>query len=190
MKPKDEKKLAAIAAATYQLVGQRGLFGLTLADIARAAHIATSTLYVYYPSKEALLDALYGGAKNATFSRWTQGDDSAAPYKMRVRRMWLNMLADRLERHAQLLFQEQYHGSPNISAANRELGAQFARFFSEFLARGQAEEILKAVPIAFLIASIAGSSRETARQIRAGGLLDNEETRNTAFMLCWDAIKA
>ena len=46
MKPKDDEKQRAIAQATFELVAQTGLSGLTLADIARAAGIATSTLYV------------------------------------------------------------------------------------------------------------------------------------------------
>ena len=57
MKPKDEDKQQAIADATFALVAQVGLSGLTMAAIAREAGIATGTLYVYYKSKEELLNA-------------------------------------------------------------------------------------------------------------------------------------
>lgn len=190
MKPKDEKKLAAIAAATYALVGERGLAGLTLADIARRAGVATSTLYVYYDSREALLDTLYHNAKQLTFQRWLAHDDANAPFKARLRGIWHNMLAHRLERHAELQFQEQYHGAHMASVANRELSARFSQFFADFLAGGQRAEVIKPVPVPFLIASISGSVKETASQIRAGALPDDEATRSTAFMLCWDALKA
>src|SRR3989344_4060817 len=66
MKPKDDEKQRAIAQATFELVAQTGLSGLTLADIARAAGIATSTLYVYYPSKDELISQLYQDAKTVT----------------------------------------------------------------------------------------------------------------------------
>ncbi|MES2118029.1 MAG: TetR/AcrR family transcriptional regulator [Pseudomonadota bacterium] len=190
MKPKDEKKLAAIAAATYALVGERGLAGLTLADIARRAGVATSTLYVYYDSRETLLDTLYHNAKQLTFQRWLEHDDASAPFKARVRGIWHNMLQHRLERYAELQFQEQYHVSQMASPANRELSARFGQFYIDFLALGQRSEVLKAVPAPFLIASITGSVKETANQIRAGALPDDETTRSTAFTLCWDAIKA
>ena len=52
MKPKDDEKQRAIAEATFNLVAQTGLCGLTLAEFARSAVIATSTLYVYHPSKD------------------------------------------------------------------------------------------------------------------------------------------
>jgi TetR/AcrR family transcriptional repressor of multidrug resistance operon len=190
MKPKDDKKLAAIASATFQLASERGLQGLTLAEIARGAGIATSTLYVYYPSKEALLDALYQNAKTATFARWLDDDDGGAPFKARVRNIWNNMLSHRLEHHAQLAFQEQYHSAQLLSAASRELGARFAQFFHALLVEGQAQELLKTVGVPFLIASILGSTRETANQVRAGSVPNDAATRATAFLLCWDAIKA
>ena len=102
MKPKNDEKKRAIAKATLALVAQSGLSGLTMADIARAASIATSTLYVYYP------------------------------------------------RH----------------------------------------EIVKALPIALLAACILGSRRETATLIRTKVLPQNAATRDAAFTLCWDALKA
>ena len=70
MKPKDDEKQRAIAEATFNLVAQTGLSGLTMADIARTAGIATSTLYVYYPSKDELISQLYEEAKTATMRWW------------------------------------------------------------------------------------------------------------------------
>ena len=58
VKLKDDDKLRAIARATFALVEQTGLSGLTMAAIAREAGLATGTLYVYFRSKEELLVAL------------------------------------------------------------------------------------------------------------------------------------
>ena len=44
MKPKDDEKQRAIAQATFELVAQRGLSGLTLADIARAAGVSVPSV--------------------------------------------------------------------------------------------------------------------------------------------------
>ncbi|MES1163645.1 MAG: helix-turn-helix domain-containing protein, partial [Rhizobacter sp.] len=63
VKPKDDEKLRSIATATFALVEQTGLSGLTMAAIAREAGLATGTLYVYFKSKEELLVALYEQAK-------------------------------------------------------------------------------------------------------------------------------
>ena len=86
MKPKDDEKQRAIAQATFELVAQTGLSGLTMADIARAAGIATSTLYVYYPSMDELISQLYQDAKTVTAARIMEGVVPGLPYRARVRR--------------------------------------------------------------------------------------------------------
>ncbi|MES2297493.1 MAG: TetR/AcrR family transcriptional regulator [Pseudomonadota bacterium] len=190
MKPKDDKKLDAIVRASHALVREKGLTALTLADIARAAGIATSTLYIYYPSKQALLDDVYERSKTATFERLAAAAGPDLPVKARIRQIWLNMLENRLAHPAEMLFQEQYVSSHFLSPSNRELGARFSRFFEAILEQGQAGETLKAVALPFLIASIIASVREISKLIHLKVLPDDQDTRATGFQLCWDAIKA
>ena len=109
MKPKDEEKLRAIAEATFTLVEQTGLSGLTMAAIAREAGLATGTLYVYFKSKEELMVGLYEQAKRQTAASLMQGDDQAAPFRQRFRHMWDNWLEHRLAHSAQVVFLEQYY---------------------------------------------------------------------------------
>jgi AcrR family transcriptional regulator len=190
VKPKDDLKLEAIAQAAYACVLERGLRALTLSEIARAAGLATSTLYVYFPSKQALLDALYERAKTETFAQLMLGDAADLPLKARLRRIWLNMLDARLQNPAQMVFMEQYASSEFMSEHNRALGARLAGVYNTLLEAGQRDETLKAVPLPLLIGSILGSVHEAARLIAAKVLPDDEQTRTTAFLLCWDALKA
>ena len=190
MKFKDEQKLEAIAQATYRCVLARGIGALKLSEISRSAGIATSTLYVYYPSKKDLLDALYERAKTVTFARLLESDLSQAPIKARVRQLWLNSLENRLTNQAELVFMEQYASSEYMSEANRSLSARLAAVFQSLLAAGQQEETLKDVPLPFLIASLVGSVHETAKLIGQHSVANDTATRNTAFQMCWDAIKA
>ncbi|MHB9146648.1 MAG: TetR family transcriptional regulator [Symbiobacteriia bacterium] len=59
---KVEARLAArevgILDAARQVFAERGYHGSTMRDIAAAAGVATGTLYLYFPSKEALYEAL------------------------------------------------------------------------------------------------------------------------------------
>ena len=177
MKPKDDEKQRAIAQATFELVAQTGLSGLTMADIARAAGIATSTLYVYYPSKDELISQLYQDAKTVT-------------YRARVRRAWGNLLRHRLDQYAEVVFQEQYYNSPWFTEGNREFSTRLMAGFFALMEEGQQQEILKAVPIPLLTASLVGSVRETGNLIRTKVLPDEEAVHQMAFGLCWDALKA
>lgn len=53
----DKKKQAILAAARSVLIDS-GLEGMTTAAVARAADISAPTLYYYYPSRQAIIDAL------------------------------------------------------------------------------------------------------------------------------------
>jgi len=190
MKPKDEKKVEAIALAVYRLAATRGLAAMTLADIARTAGVATSTLYVYYKSREDLLDDVYQKAKTATVLRYGRNDQPDAALKARVRRIWTNMVDNRIANSDQVAFLEQYAHSDFISDASRALGLSMAAPFHELLAAGQRDEQLKSVPAVLLAATIMGVAKETAMLIASGRLADDEQARSNGFQLCWDAIRA
>lgn len=52
----------AIVDAAWALVGEEGLAGLSLRDLARRAGISTPTVYAYFESKNAIYDAMFGKA--------------------------------------------------------------------------------------------------------------------------------
>ena len=190
MKPKDEQKLEAITQATYQCVLERGMRALTLADIAKRAGLATSTLYVYFPNKQALLDALYERAKSATVASLIEADQCGSSVKARLRNIWQSLLALRLEHPDQLVFMEQYASSEFMSESNRSLGAGLSTLFTALVEQGQREELLKPIPVPFHQACLLGSVAETAKLMGQRVLPDDQPTRDIGFTLCWDAMKA
>lgn len=64
----------AILEAAWALVGEEGLAGLSLRELARRAGITTPTVYAYFDSKNAIYDAMFGKAA-AQFA-----DRMAEPY--------------------------------------------------------------------------------------------------------------
>jgi TetR/AcrR family transcriptional repressor of multidrug resistance operon len=190
MKQKDDKKLEAIAVAVYRLTAQRGLVTITLADIAREARIATSTLYVYYKSREELLDDVYKKAKTAAIARCSQNDDPAAPLKSRMRQIWNNLVDNRIENHQQVAFLEQYCHSDLLNDDSRAVTEAMIAPFHEILVAGQKDEQLKPLAPVFLAAAVFALAKETALLISEGSLADDENTRTNGFRLCWDAIRA
>lgn len=190
MKLKDDDKLRAIARATFTLVEQTGLSGLTMAAIAREAGMATGTLYVYFKSKDELLVALYEQAKTETSASLMQGDDPTASFRSRFQRMWLNWLDHRLSHYAEVIFLEQYYNSPWFTEASRNLSARLIKNWIELIETAKAQHILKDVPTPMLTSCFAGSVRETANMLRSKTLKRTDANLAMSFGLCWDGIKA
>jgi TetR/AcrR family transcriptional regulator, repressor of fatR-cypB operon len=64
MKPKDGRKLAAVIAATCRMAAERELPG-PHPEIAKAAGVDTSAVYVDFADKDALFNEVDGDAKRA-----------------------------------------------------------------------------------------------------------------------------
>ena len=56
-RPADKRE--AILAAALQLIARLGLHNTPMSAVAREAGVAAGTLYLYFPSKEAMINALY-----------------------------------------------------------------------------------------------------------------------------------
>ena len=190
MKPKDEDKQQAIATASFALVEQVGLSGLTMAAIARQAGIATGTLYVYHRSKEELLNALYEQVKGALARLITADDEPGMPFRARFQRNWLRLLRHRLAHYPEAVFMEQYYNSPWFSEASRQFSARITSACVGFLEEARAQQIVKDVPTMLLASSLFGSVRETANLMRSGDLQDTEAALAQAFAIFWDGVKA
>ncbi len=101
----------AIVRAAWTLVGEVGLAGLSLRDLARQAGITTPTVYAYFESKNAIYDAMFGQAATEFADRMAEpidGDDPRALLVGYVRR-FVEFCTDDPARY-QLLFQRTLPG--------------------------------------------------------------------------------
>jgi len=101
----------AIVRAAWALVGEVGLAGLSLRDLARRAGITTPTVYAYFESKNAIYDAMFEQAATGFADRMAEpidGDDPRALLVGHVRRFVEFCTGD--PARYQLLFQRTLPG--------------------------------------------------------------------------------
>jgi AcrR family transcriptional regulator len=117
----------AILGAAWSLVGEEGLAGLSLRDLARRAGITTPTVYAYFDSKNAIYDAMFGQAAEQFASRMAEPHGSDDPREVlgaTARRFAGFCLSDPVR--YQLLFQRTLPGfvpsAPSYEPAVRALG--------------------------------------------------------------------
>lgn len=92
----------AVLDAALHLFGERGFFGTTLRDVARAVGVRESALYNYFPSKEALFRALIAANDETKRERFAAAiDDHADDARTALERLTrhsLEMFADPQQR--------------------------------------------------------------------------------------------
>jgi AcrR family transcriptional regulator len=101
----------AIVHAAWALVGEEGLAGLSLRDLARRAGITTPTVYAYFDSKNAIYDAMFGNAATQFAERMAEpyGSDDPRDLLVASARRFAEFCTSDTPRY-QLLFQRTLPG--------------------------------------------------------------------------------
>jgi TetR/AcrR family transcriptional regulator, repressor of fatR-cypB operon len=189
LKRKDEGKARDILAAALHEVAEHGLAALSMEGVARRAGVATGTVYVYFRSKEALLEELYLATKRALASAVFR--DEGQP----IRAAFLGMCTAYLEylvvHRAEVVFLDQVHNAPFLSEKTRAAAELGAKPLTEMLERGRRELLLKDLDTGLMIAFLQGALGELSRLVTPGETAAARAARHAQIArLCWDALKA
>src|SRR6476646_9541051 len=107
-KLKDENKVKDIHAAALSILLKTGFSGLKMAEVAAEAGIATGTLYIYYKSKEELINAVFKQTKNESVSAFLDPAHATGNFYSTYKNMWYAYFRFCLEHPQKMLFVEQY----------------------------------------------------------------------------------
>lgn len=190
MRIKDDTKVEAIFKASLKLIMQTGIAGLTMSKLAKEAGMATGTLYIYFKSKEELLNNLYLKLNDESIERFLKGYDDTEPFRMGLKKIWINYLTHRIEHYEESVFLEQYYRSPFITKDHKRLAEKMKKPVHQLIQRGKREMLIKNdVDDEMLFLSLLGFIRELADEHVTNVYKLNKERIEQAFQLSWDTIK-
>src|SRR5215471_11195549 len=136
-------KYEQILTAALHLFGERGFYGTAVPEVAKRARVAAGTIYTYFPSKEALVNALYRKWKTSLGQQvFTTFPIEASP-REQFDVMWRTMSKFALANREAFAFLELHHHASYLDAESRELENQLKNFAAGALARGQALGVFK-----------------------------------------------
>jgi AcrR family transcriptional regulator len=102
-----------ILDVAWELVRTDGLGGLSMRDLGARVGLRAQSLYVYFPSKHAIYDAMFGEANRELVARWqaaaAAGPEDPVAVLRRRNRAFLEFCVEDPVRH-QLLFQRTIPG--------------------------------------------------------------------------------
>lgn len=189
MKLKDPHKVDLIYKATLKLVNKNGLAGLNMADIGKQTKLGMGTIYVYFKSKEELINSLFKYLKALNTQRIYSVVKPGLPFKLNMKGLFDNYIKNRINFFEEHFFIEQCSNSHYLNAESRKLDeAAFTGLF-ELLNKGKNELLVKDMDNMLLAAHMIGSGNEVVDMSLKLKRKVNKEFLNQAFILCWDSIK-
>lgn len=142
-----ERRADTLVAAATQVIGKNGFAGATMRDIAKAAGTHVPTLYDYFPSKEALLEAIYRREMEAALKGILRDVDPDRPAAEQLLQVLSNQVQHAAEnRQAAALLNREFRHLPQPARA--EMAALYRRLiapYDDILALGVARGEFRAV---------------------------------------------
>lgn len=188
-KPKDQHKLQDIQSAALKLVLQTGFNSLKMADVATEANIATGTLYVYYKSKESLINDVYRKTKLESIAAMLNPEHATGSFYSTLKNMWLGYFDFCATNADKMLFVEQFIYSGIISAEIIEETESTLIPLTQFLEYGQQHKILKRMDLHLVIAQMYGAIHETVKVLTKQGRTLQPSEIDKCFGITWDGLK-
>jgi len=115
-------KRSAIIEAAVTLFARKGFHGTAVPEIAELAGVATGSIYRYFETKEALVNAAILERKQAMFDAFAAAASGGGELETRFRRTWRALVAFALAHPDDFRFFEMHHHESYLDAPARALG--------------------------------------------------------------------
>jgi AcrR family transcriptional regulator len=116
-----DKRTAIIDAAVAQFA-RKGFYGTTVPEIASEAGVAVGSIYRYFDSKEALVNAAIVERKQAMLETMVAANNAGGDLETRFRRVWRSLVAFAIAHPDDFRFFEMHHHESYLDDASRALG--------------------------------------------------------------------
>jgi AcrR family transcriptional regulator len=154
-------KREKIIGAALRLFCQQGFQATSTALIAKEAGVATGTLFLYFSSKDVLINALYQEAKAGLTAHLQEGYPEQSGVGDRFRHLWFSACCWGLENPDAFRFMTMFRSSPYIWQVTRAEAASAAAFARQLVQEGLETGILQPIGKDFFLALLDGAVTTT-----------------------------
>jgi len=187
--PERPDRRESILDAALVCFVERGFYGTAMPQIAKEAGVAAGTLYHYFDSKEALVNALFRTWKMEVAQRvFTKFPQDAGP-REQFRVMWHEMIAFAREHPKAFAFIELHNHASYLDDESRAVDGHLKGFARGVIQQAQAQGLLKPLDATVLMELVFGAFVGLMRAHWEGRVALTDEVVAQAEAACWDAVK-
>jgi AcrR family transcriptional regulator len=167
---------------------ERGFYGTAMPQIAEKAGVASGTIYHYFDSKEALVNALYRWWKGVVAERVLKAFPQDAPAREQFRVIWHEMIAFAIDHPTAFAFIELHNHASYLDPESRAVDRNLKDFARGVIQFAQAQGLLKPLDATVLMELMFGAFVSMMRAHWEGRIELSPEVIAQAEEACWDAV--
>ncbi|WP_354688667.1 TetR/AcrR family transcriptional regulator [Aeromonas sp. 19NY04SH05-1] len=186
---KNQDKKESIFNAAHEVLGERGFHGLSIAEVAKKANVATGTIYRYFSDKDDLIRQLYQHTILQCVPMVMADVDVEKVSFEQFQKIWRNIHAIFVNDPNAIKCKLQYESSP-LGAALETEPVMLAAWgpLDSFFARGVEQKLFVDLPIRALQVLSLDCVMHLALQCRVHHFTLTEAQLETAIRASWNAI--
>ncbi|MFO0746869.1 MAG: TetR/AcrR family transcriptional regulator [Myxococcota bacterium] len=182
-------KQSAILQAALKLFAAQGFHGVSVPEVAKLAGVGAGTIYRYFESKEALVNALYQQHKQALAEALLRDFPATAPPREQFHALWSRAIGF-ARRHGDVVnFLEVHHHGDYLDAESKKLGKHFESIALAFFERAAKVGAVKKLHPHVLMALVWGAFTGFMKAHWEGRLPIDDETLAAYEQCLWEAIR-
>lgn len=182
-------KKTAILKSVLQLVNTVGFYHLNMKMIAKEANVAAGTFYLYFESKEDVINELYNLVVDEFNNTVLKEYDEKGELKEVFMKMLDAAVKFYLHQKNYFSFTEQYTYAPFLFKGNREQNFTLLLPIYKMMRIGKKQKLIKNLPDAILLSIIHGSMN-TMIKMHFAKKVDLAQTamQKKFYEACWEAV--
>lgn len=184
--PRDKR--ARLLEAALELFETRGFDGVAVPEIAKAAGVATGTVYLYFRDKAALVNALYRRWKNEYNAVVLAPlPDSPAP-RQAFSHYWQRMMLFARTHPRAIRFMDLHHHGAYLDGESRALSRNYLDIAEAFARAGRAQGAIRDLDPVLIVALMWGAAAGLVKFSASGALALDEISATAMEDALWRAI--
>lgn len=186
---REPNKETAILDAAMVLFGQLGFHGTTMPEVAARAGVAAGTIYRYFVSKEALVNAVFQREKQSLGQALLDEFPFDAPIREQFHVFWRRYAKHAAQNKEAFAFLELHHHAPYLDDASRTIEMRVLEPGLRFVQEAQRQKAIKNVSPALLIAIFYGAFSSMVRASWSGYFTLDDDVLDAAESCVWEGIR-
>jgi len=182
-------KREQIILSAIKLFSTRGFQATSTTSITQHAGVGTGTLFLYFKSKDEMINTIYLEVKAEIAREIGKGIMNQTSFRGKLKLIWIIMVRWALQNHEKFLFVEHFSHSPFINNITKEQAIGGFRFIFDLIGEGVKNEVFGEYDDEYVFALLNSHINGTIGYILANGK-EVEKLIDQSFTVLWKGLSS